>query len=107
MKCVSRGLACYSISYYALTVSTKGISYHALVVSAKAISYHALAVSSISYHALAVSAEAWRSILYLVMPWQSAEAWHAFNFGRRFLILDVVIFNFELFSAAWAQFKSQ
>ena len=92
-----RGLACYSISYHALAVSTEAWHpYHALAVSQRlgmlsyilslsrlgsirrglacySISYHALAVSAqacypISYHALAVSAEAWHAILY--PPWQ-------------------------------------
>ena len=94
-----RGLACYSISYHALAVSTEAWHpYHALAVSQRlgmlsyilslsrlgsirrglacySISYHALAASaeacySISYHALAVSAEAWQAILYLITPWQ-------------------------------------
>ena len=46
---ISKGLACYSISYHALPVSSKA--------------WH-------PYHALAVSAEAWHAILYHITPWQ-------------------------------------
>ena len=46
---IRRGLASYSISYYALAVS--------------ADAWHV-------YHSLAVSTEAWHAILYLITPWQ-------------------------------------
>ena len=79
-----RGLACYSISYHALAVSTEAWHpYHALAVSQRLgmLSYilslsrlgsirRGLACYSISCHALAASAEAWHDILYLITPWQ-------------------------------------
>ena len=92
-----RGLACYSISYHALAVSTEAWHpYHALAVSQRLgmLSYilslsrlgsirRGLACYSISYHALAVSAEAWQAILYLITPWQ-----HPPRLGMTFYILS-------------------
>ena len=63
---IRRGLACYSTSYHALTVSAEVISYQ---------TYHALAVPAevISYHDLAVSAEAWHAILHLNLSNESSS----------------------------------
>ena len=68
---IPRGLACYSISYHTLAVSTKACQWHAILYLIMPWQIRrGLACYSISYHTLAVSAEAWHAILYVITPWQ-------------------------------------
>ena len=92
------GLACYSICYHALAVSTKACQWHAIlyvitpwqhpprlgmlfyILSRLGSICRSLACQSTLYHALAVSAQAWHAILY--PPLSIRRGWHAILYLR-------------------------